>query len=718
MTAPQHTTPTKASPTKANPTKASQKDDASLTSYKLQRCWFVTLGLAGGLGFVASQVGLARAEGDFLVDSYAASADSATPEVDYAADYTVADYAVANYPVADTTFSSLPAVPVFEMAPDVQPLPEAFPDAFIDAPSAPSVAAEAFSVPATPAYVPPAPLAATAPAVPALVAPLPAVTVPTLPASTVPASTVPAPIATVPTPSITIEIQQANQSGNQSGNQPVRTVNPQVTRVAPPAFASVRKPVATKTVRRNSLWAGLVESGVLAGPLSSYANSAQAATVSGAIAASQEVLSQGSNQLGMLAVANGDRSASATLMAMDSADGAALEAAPAEVPEIYPEETAAPPIVEMEPAAQPAAEAIQPSEIVPATLPESANVPEEYNSVFVDPTDYSVGATQAPDVQAPDVFVSEQSTGCEFTVGGAQAVPNGACGTNGGGTEAASAPQAAPQPGDYAQAAPDDYANDYYGQGAVASGGPSVNVGPVSFDASGIRFSSSTTAAGREYLNRAVRPMVNLQAAEQFIFPLAIPSPITSLFGFRVHPISGDQRFHAGTDIGAAQGTPVLAAQDGTVVSAEYAGGYGLMVVLEHQVKEAELQSRYAHLSDMLVEPGKAVKKGEVIGLVGSTGNSTGPHLHFEMLENTADGWVHVNPDALVQTSLAKLVDALNNPMQAMNFKLSDFNLNLNAMRTTTAPSQSSSQARPAVTLPSLPGQNGVSFRPAQPNAS
>lgn len=671
MTAPQHTTETK----------ANQKDSASSTGHSLQRCWFVALGLVGGLGFVASQVSFARAEGDFLVDGYAASASSPASPADYSVtnysvtdysvtDYSVTDYSVTDYSVADTTFSAIPA-PAFEMAPALQPLPEAIPDAFIDAPLAPSVAAEAFALEAAPAYNPPAPIA-EAPAV-----------VPTPAVVTAPIVTA-APVAAAPAPSITIEIQ------------PSQTVNPQVTRVAPPTFASVRKPVATKVARGNSLWDRLMESGALTAPFSAYAGPAQAATISDAVAATQSVLNPGT---AVIEVSDKSRTANAMLVAMDPAGGTAPEAAPA-VPEIYPEEMAAPPIVDIEPAA-PAEQPIQPTDIVPATLPESANIPDEYNSVFVDPTDYSVGATQAP-----DVFVSEQSTGCEFTVGGGQAVPNGACGT---GSESAPAPQSAPQQGDYAQQnAPAD------GQDYVANSAPVVNVGPVSFDASGIRFSGSTSAAGREYLNRSVRPLVNLQAAEQFIFPLAIPSPITSLFGFRTHPITGDQRFHAGTDIGAAQGTPVLAVQDGTVVSAEYAGGYGLMVVLDHKVEKSELQSRYAHMSEILVEPGKTVSKGDVIGLVGSTGNSTGPHLHFEMLENTADGWVLVNPDSLVQTSLAKLVNALNNPMQAMNFSLSDLNLNLSALRTTSAPSQT----RSSVTLPSLPGQNGVSFRPAQPNAS
>ena len=358
------------------------------------------------------------------------------------------------------------------------------------------------------------------------------------------------------------------------------------------------------------------------------------------------------------------------------------------VPEQLPAPQAAPPVVDIAPPVA-APEPVRPAEM-PMALPEGSSLPDD--SVFVDPTDYSVGATSAP-----DVVISEQSTGCQFTVGANQAVPNGACATRPGGQPAGQPAPVANQP-TQSNVRP------------VASA-PAVNVGPVSFSASGIRFSGATTAAGRDYLNRSVRPLVNLQMAQRFIFPLAIPSPITSLFGFRIHPITGDYRFHAGTDIGAAQGTPVLAAQDGLVESADYAGGYGLMVVLNHVDEETPLQSRYAHLSEILVEPGKTVKKGDVIGLVGSTGNSTGPHLHFEMLQYTADGWVQMNPDALIQTSLANLVKALNHPMQAMNFNLADLTINRGSGAGSAKPNSS-------VELPLLPGQNGVSFRPAQPNAS
>ena len=163
----------------------------------------------------------------------------------------------------------------------------------------------------------------------------------------------------------------------------------------------------------------------------------------------------------------------------------------------------------------------------------------------------------------------------------------------------------------------------------------------------------------------------------------------------------------------------MLAAQDGTVSAAGYAGGYGLMVVLNHQTEEAELESRYAHLAEILVEPNKAVKKGDVIGLVGSTGNSTGPHLHFEMRQKTADGWALVNADSLLQYSLANLVKALNSPMQALNFNMADFNLRRVSGATKVAQPGVSSSVQPETEVDAtLPGLNGIPFRPAQPNAS
>lgn len=141
------------------------------------------------------------------------------------------------------------------------------------------------------------------------------------------------------------------------------------------------------------------------------------------------------------------------------------------------------------------------------------------------------------------------------------------------------------------------------------------------------------------------------------IFPLPLPAQITSVFGWRIHPVNGDVRFHSGTDLGAAMGTPVLAAYAGIVALADFLGGYGLTVVLQHN--DGTQETRYAHLSEALVQPGDFVEQGTVIGRVGNTGNSTGPHLHFEIREQTPEGWIALDPGAQLEYSLAQLVNAL-----------------------------------------------------------
>ena len=140
------------------------------------------------------------------------------------------------------------------------------------------------------------------------------------------------------------------------------------------------------------------------------------------------------------------------------------------------------------------------------------------------------------------------------------------------------------------------------------------------------------------------------------MYPLSIPASITSVFGWRVHPITGNQRFHAGTDIGAPTGTPVLAAAAGQVETANWLGGYGLTVTLNH--KSAE-QTLYGHMSEIFVQPGQWVAPGTVIGRVGSTGNSTGPHLHFEVRHLTPNGWVATDPGVQLQSALSQLVQGL-----------------------------------------------------------
>jgi murein DD-endopeptidase MepM/ murein hydrolase activator NlpD len=104
--------------------------------------------------------------------------------------------------------------------------------------------------------------------------------------------------------------------------------------------------------------------------------------------------------------------------------------------------------------------------------------------------------------------------------------------------------------------------------------------------------------------------------------------PATSGFGSRIHPIFKERRLHAGIDIPAPTGQAVFAVRDGTVLSASYRGGYGNAVVIDHG---DGMSTVYAHLSAFCVRGGEQVSAGDDIGKIGSTGNSTGPHLHFEI---------------------------------------------------------------------------------------
>jgi murein DD-endopeptidase MepM/ murein hydrolase activator NlpD len=103
---------------------------------------------------------------------------------------------------------------------------------------------------------------------------------------------------------------------------------------------------------------------------------------------------------------------------------------------------------------------------------------------------------------------------------------------------------------------------------------------------------------------------------------------ITSLFGYRFHPILGYYKEHTGVDLQAVMGSKVKAAAEGVVKYAGYMGGYGYAVIIDHGYGYETL---YAHNSRILVAIGQAVKKGQVISLSGSTGESTGPHLHYEV---------------------------------------------------------------------------------------
>jgi murein DD-endopeptidase MepM/ murein hydrolase activator NlpD len=111
-----------------------------------------------------------------------------------------------------------------------------------------------------------------------------------------------------------------------------------------------------------------------------------------------------------------------------------------------------------------------------------------------------------------------------------------------------------------------------------------------------------------------------------------VPGPITSPFGNRLDPIYHVWQLHAGVDIGAPAGTPIVAAAAGRVSQAGWFGGYGNYTCIDHgQIDGQRLSTCYGHQQRILITPGEQVTAGQVIGLVGSTGASTGPHLHFEV---------------------------------------------------------------------------------------
>jgi len=103
---------------------------------------------------------------------------------------------------------------------------------------------------------------------------------------------------------------------------------------------------------------------------------------------------------------------------------------------------------------------------------------------------------------------------------------------------------------------------------------------------------------------------------------------LTSGFGMRTHPVLGGRRAHKGVDLGAPTGTPILATADGIVSMAQWFSSYGLYVSIEHG---GAIETRYGHMSRLNVAAGQRVRKGDIIGFVGSTGRSTGPHLHYEV---------------------------------------------------------------------------------------
>ena len=347
----------------------------------------------------------------------------------------------------------------------------------------------------------------------------------------------------------------------------------------------------------------------------------------------------------------------------------------------------------------------------PAAIQESAKTPIAPSNSYIDRTDYSIGATRRNDSEQPaSVVLTERSTGCQ-TVSQNGQLSSGVCGvaapsqqtairiqqtansvgtllrTQLGGVRKlptppvasiqpvklapvrviASSIRATPQTPNSGYSAP-----RYSAPGYSASGYSAPRYSPPGYSASGYStalpaiptapsYSSatgSTTPTGLAYYNLTTRPIGRPSIGQtSFMFPLTIPAALTSAFGWRIHPMTGDHRFHAGTDLGAPQGTPVIAAVSGQVVTADFLGGYGLTVILQHE--KGTQESLYAHLSEIFVKPGDMVEQGNVIGRVGSTGNSTGPHLHFEWRHLTSTGWVAVDAGTHLEFALAQFIRGL-----------------------------------------------------------
>jgi len=277
---------------------------------------------------------------------------------------------------------------------------------------------------------------------------------------------------------------------------------------------------------------------------------------------------------------------------------------------------------------------VLPESIAPTTVtPEFSPTPQTMQRSTKASSVPAAPAANRDDYGAPSAIVlSERSTGCQSVVRSGQRVMGSPCDA-----ERADAVSRASRNLSALSAMP---------VGAIPTG-------------------LGTTLSLKDYYYRTTRPPGLLGNGNiRLIFPLAIPAAISSAFGWRMHPITGEQRFHAGTDLAAPLGTPVLAAYAGRVAIADFLGGYGLTVALEHS--KGTQQTLYGHLSELFVKPGEWVEQGTVIGRVGTTGFSTGPHLHFEFRQLTPDGWVALDAGAQIEYALAQLFKAMQTA-QAQN---------------------------------------------------
>ena len=160
---------------------------------------------------------------------------------------------------------------------------------------------------------------------------------------------------------------------------------------------------------------------------------------------------------------------------------------------------------------------------------------------------------------------------------------------------------------------------------------------------------TTTDAATDAQFRTLFQTWKKLDTVEQTVIAIPSMQPVTDLvftsnFGVRSDPFRGTAAMHAGVDIPGPIGTPIYATADGMIARAERAGGYGNLVEVNHG---KGIETRYGHLSRILVQPNTRVRRGQLIGLMGSTGRSTGSHLHYEV---RIDGRA-VNPMPYLQTA-------------------------------------------------------------------
>jgi murein DD-endopeptidase MepM/ murein hydrolase activator NlpD len=322
----------------------------------------------------------------------------------------------------------------------------------------------------------------------------------------------------------------------------------------------------------------------------------------------------------------------------------------------------------------------------------------DYNNAYIDPTSYDASATGT--YQAPNsVIITERSSGCQAVLPSGQSLLGGACAKVPSRNQRVAGSTGKPAPSwirrsENAQLPIVPPVRQVASTGSNNNGWNATRIGTTGVTKTAFRpnrfipnpgnFNATTVSAtpiapsggalpppmadgnvaprpstvAYDFSLASVLPQIPYTGTVAYrgtgmMYPLSIPAPITSLFGWRTHPITGNQRFHAGTDLGAPMGTPVLAAARGQVETANWLGGYGLAVILNHQSAE---QTLYGHMSEIFVQPGQWVEAGTMIGRVGSTGASTGPHLHFEVRHLTPQGWVATNPGVELQSGLSQLL--------------------------------------------------------------